>query len=127
MRIYRNSRLLLDNPGSDERRRYGRLRCENATSCIGKILDISASGMRVLRRGRLLLEVGNELSITVHPDPDAGEPFLTLPSRVVWIERVGFRKHMYGIEFAELSDEQKRRLSELARVVCDQMVFRCAS
>lgn len=71
------------------------------------------------------MEVGDSFRITVHPDN--GEPVLSLPSRVVWIERKGFRKHIYGIEFAELNDEQKRHLGELARIVCDQIVFRCAS
>ncbi len=70
------------------------------------------------------MDVGDEFQISIHPDAD--EPALTLPSRVVWIKRQGFRKHVIGLEFAELDDEKKRLLGELARVVCDQIVFRCA-
>ncbi|MEZ6193225.1 MAG: PilZ domain-containing protein [Phycisphaerales bacterium] len=125
MRFPRNPKMTMETEAASDRRRHGRLRCESTRSCIGDVVDISASGMRVQRSGRPVLEVGDEFRITVHPD--AGEPVLTLPSRVVWIERKGFRKHIYGIEFAELSDDQKRRLSELARIVCDQIVFRCAS
>lgn len=87
-------------------------------------MDLSASGMRVQRRGKPLMEVGDEFKISVHPD--AGEPMLTLPARVVWIERQGFRKHVYGLEFAELDDVTKRRLGDLARMVTDQVIFRCA-
>ena len=121
----RNPKMTMETDSSSDRRRHGRLRCESTRSCIGNVLDISASGMRVQRSGRPIMEVGDQFRITVHPD--AGEPVLTLPSRVVRIERTGFRKHVYGIEFVELNDEQKRRLSELARIVCDQIVFRCAS
>jgi hypothetical protein len=117
--------MTMETDVPSDRRRHGRLRCESTRSCIGDVVDISASGMRVQRSGRPVLEVGDEFRITVHPD--AGEPVLTLPSRVVWIERKGFRKHIYGIEFANLNDDQKRRLGELARIVCDQIVFRCAS
>ena len=70
------------------------------------------------------MEVGDELQMGVHPD--AGEPAITLTARVVWIERSGFRQHIYGMEFAGLSDDQKRQLGELARVVSDQVVFRCS-
>lgn len=125
MRFPRNPKMTMETEASSDRRRHGRLRCESTRSCIGSVVDISASGMRVLRSGRPIMEVGNQFRITVHPDD--GEPVLTLPSRVVWIERKGFRKHIYGIEFVELSDDQKRRLGELARIVCDQIVFRCAS
>lgn len=125
MRFPRNPKMTMESDAPSDRRRHGRLRCESAKSCIGDVLDISASGMRVQRSGRPILEVGDEFRITVHPDND--EPVLTLPSRVVRIERKGFRKHIYGIEFANLDDDQKRRLGDLARLVCDQIVFRCAS
>lgn len=70
------------------------------------------------------MEVGDDLRISVHPD--AGEPAITLTARVVWIERSGFRRHVYGMEFADMDDDQKRRLGGLARVVSDQIVFRCS-
>lgn len=125
MRFPRNPKMTMETQATSDRRRHGRLRCESTCSCIGNVLDISASGMRVQRTGRHVMEVGDGFRITVHPD--AGEPILTLPSRVVWIERKSFRKHVYGIEFAELNDDQKRLLGELARIVCDLIVFRCAS
>ncbi len=80
--------------------------------------------MRVQRRGRPLMEVGDDLKISVQHEGDESE--ITLMARVVWIERSGFRKHVYGMEFADLADDQKRQLSSLARVVTDQLVFRCS-
>lgn len=124
MRLVRNPKLVMDSTPTSERRRHGRLRCEETSCCVGQVSDLSASGMRVLRRGRPIMEVGDEFQISVHPD--GGEPAVTLPSRVVWIERQGFRKHLIGLEFAELDDDKKRILGELARIVCDQIVFRCA-
>lgn len=123
MRHTRNPRLVMDERGDGERRRHGRLRCEETSCCVGQVEDLSASGMRVKRRGRPIMEIGDELTIGVHPD--AGEPAIKLHARVVWIEKSGFRQHIYGMEFADLSDDQKRQLSELARVVTDQVVFRC--
>ncbi len=114
-----------DGAGAEsDRRRHGRLRCEQTSCCVGQVVDLSASGMRVQRRGRPLMDVGDELQISVHSD--AGEPAITLTARVIWIERGGFRKHTYGMEFADLTDDLKRRLGELARVVTDQLIFRCS-
>ncbi len=124
MRLARNPKLILEDPDNSERRRHGRLRCEDTSCCVGQVTDLSASGMRVNRRGRPIMDVGDELQIGIHPD--AGEPAITLTARVVWIERKGFRKHIYGMEFAGLNDDQKRQLGELARVVTDQLVFRCS-
>ncbi len=127
MRVSRNARLWMDcsHEPAKERRRHGRLRCDGAQSCIGSILDLSASGLRVERKGRPVLEIGDEFVITVHPEE--GEHILSLPSRVVWIQRKGFRKHIYGIEFAPLDEDQQQQIRELARIVCDQIVFRCSS
>jgi PilZ domain-containing protein len=124
MRHSRNPKLIMEDRVDGERRRHGRLRCEETTCCVGPVVDLSASGMRVQRRGRPVLEVGDELKVRVHVYGD--DPAITLTARVVWIKRSGFRQHVYGMEFAGLSDEQKRQLSELARVVTDQAVFRCS-
>ncbi len=114
----------MEDATDGERRRHGRLRCEETTCCVGQVTDLSASGMRVKRRGSPIMEIGDELQVGVHPD--GGEPAITLRARVVWIEKAGFRQHIYGMEFADLSDDQRRKLGELARVVTDQIVFRCS-
>ena len=124
MRVVRNPKIFMDSPIPNERRRHGRLRCDDANCCVGQVTDLSASGMRVLRRGRPIMEIGDQFKISIHPT--AGEPELTLLARVVWIQREGFRKHVIGLAFAELDDVTRSRLSELARILCDQTIFRCA-
>ncbi len=69
------------------------------------------------------MEVGDELHISVHHDSE--DSTVTIPARVVWIQRSGFRKHIYGMAFADLPDDQKQKLGDLARVAADQLVFRC--
>lgn len=124
MRHNRNPKMMMDDHSEGERRRHGRLRCEETSCCVGQVTDLSASGMRVKRRGRPIMEVGDELQIGVHPD--AGEPAITLTARVVWIEKAGFRQHIYGMEFAGLNDQQRIKLGELARIVTDKTVFHCS-
>jgi PilZ domain len=124
MRLSRNPKMVMEDIQSEEQRRHGRLRCEQTRCCVGEVVDISASGMRVKRRGRPIMEVGDALKISIEAEEDG--PALTLNARVVWIERCGFRQHVYGMEFGDLSDEQKRGLGGLARVASDQIVFRCS-
>ena len=126
MRLARNPRLMM--VGNDEpvveNRRHGRLRCEETRCCIGTVLNLSASGMLVKYRGRLIVENGQELALTVRHD--SHESDVTVKAHVKRIERVGFRKYHYGLEFIDITDEQKKKLVDLARVASDQLVFHCS-
>lgn len=109
----------------EEQRRHGRLRCEQTLCCIGQVVDLSASGMLVEHRGRLIVENGQELRLTV--SHESGESDVVVQVRVIRIERTGFRKHQFGLEFVDLEDDQKRQLAALARIASDQLVFRCTN
>jgi len=126
MRLSRNPKLMFtpEDSATENLRRHGRLRCESTSSCIGEVMDLSASGMRVMRRGRPILDVGDEFVITIRHENDGN--VMKLPARVVWIKRAGFRKIMYGLQFSDLNEEQRTHLTTLARIVTDQSVFRCA-
>jgi hypothetical protein len=124
MRLSRNPKLIMKELAGDERRRHGRLRCKQTTCCVGQVIDLSASGMRVKRRGRPLLDVGDELQLSIQVNAD--DISLKVSLRVVRIERSGFRQHFYGMEFIDLTDDQKSQLSTLARVVNDQIIFSCS-
>jgi len=116
--------MMENGPGpDDEHRRHGRLRCEQTHCCIGQVVDLSASGMLIQQRGRLTIENGQEILVTV--SHESGESDVTVPVRVVRIERTGFRKHLYGLEFVDLDDDQQRQVAALARLASDQLVFRC--
>jgi len=125
MRLARNAKLMMESGDGlkDDQRRHGRLRCEQASCCIGQVQDLSASGMLVQHRGRMTIESGHELQVTI--SHESGESDVTVRVRVVRVERTGFRKHLYGLEFVDLEDDQKQQLVSLARTASDQLVFRC--
>ena len=41
----------------------------------------------------------------------------TLPCRIVWVRRSGFRKWLVGIEYTAMSLDQRKMLTQLARAV----------
>lgn len=41
----------------------------------------------------------------------------TLPCRVVWVSRLGFRKWLVGVEYTAMSLDQRKMLTQLARAV----------
>jgi PilZ domain-containing protein len=125
MRLARNPKLLMLSEGEpqEDRRRHGRLRCEQTSCCIGQIVDLSASGMLVKHRGRLMIE--NEQNLCVTVSHESGDSDVTVTVRVVRIERIGFRKHRYGLEFVDLQDGQKKQMVDLARTASDQLIFHC--
>jgi hypothetical protein len=97
---------LTENGGhSTERRLAGRRRLEFLESSCGPVIDLSRRGARILavrpykgeRTVRLIWHEGCvELSV-----------------RVVWCQRIGFRRFLLGVEFLDLDD---RTLSYLTRV-----------
>lgn len=73
---------------------------------LGVVIDLSASGMRVLatRRHR------GELAITVQTAHEA----VPLLAMVVWSRRVGFRRHMIGMRFMDVEADAVALLSQIA-------------
>ncbi len=64
---------------------------------LGKVLDISSTGLRVVCRRKLKDEVTFQLNTTVDP--------LTVQAKVVWVKRSGFCKHEVGLRFIQSSPE----------------------
>jgi len=124
MRLSRNPKLLFERAEDDNQRRHGRIRCRQTSCCAGEVLDLSASGMRIKRRGKALMAVDDTFVITIK-SPDDSMP-LSISTRVIWIKREGFRKHLIGLAFIDLDSTTATRLAEVARNACDQTVFRCA-
>jgi len=89
-----------------EKRRHGRLECEEIPCSIGYIVDMSASGMR-LRVGRdTAITEGEETSVTI--DHESG--LLSVPVRVEWMEKLNKREFKVGVAFRETSPELRRKL-----------------
>lgn len=105
--------------GESERRRHGRLRCEELTCNVGQIRNLSASGMQVFRKGGSIAKVGDEMQVVI----EYLDSSMEVDVRTARADRLGFRKHLYGFEFINLSDEQRTRLIALARVAADRLTF----
>jgi hypothetical protein len=93
-------------PPVTERRRDVRLKQESLHSSLGPVVDLSRSGMRVRSTRRLR----GHLSVTLF---NRNGPHLHVRARVVWTKRLGFRKHVAGLEFI---DPPPNMLRELAKI-----------
>jgi hypothetical protein len=89
-----------------ERRRSGRVKGGKARCDRGKVIDISAGGMRVRRPRRLR----GRLDVTMWTHHRR----VTVRAQVIWCRRIGFRKYDVGLEFLDLTDELKRELTAIA-------------
>jgi len=115
----RNPCLILHPPRESDRRRHGRIRTEEVTCSIGDVVDLSASGMRVERKGRQVIHEGETITLTLKYDQYA----LPIKAEVVRLEKVGFRRYVLGMQFEELSDEIKAKLTHMARIASQQRVL----
>lgn len=86
------------NVAHDDRREAIRVAQNELESSFGQVLDISVSGIRVVCRHVPKDEqVEFQLNTTVDP--------ITVTGKVVWTQRLGFRKHEIGLHFINASKE----------------------
>jgi hypothetical protein len=112
MRFARNSDVRNDLPKENakkELRRHGRVLTEDVSCSIGEILDLSASGMRVMTKFKLPDE-GAVFVVTIFT-PDGP---LAMLSRVKWIRKAGFFKREAGLEFFDPGPRTRQVLAQLA-------------
>lgn len=100
-------------------RRHGRIRCEILKCGLGEVMDISASGMRVMRYGRRVVKEGKVLCLTLK----ALERTLPVTVKVVWVKRQGFMRYSFGVEFIDMTPEQAASIASFARVVIDSRML----
>ena len=92
---------------TSERRSERRIDQVELHCSLGRVLDITSAGMRVMcRRVPKETRIRIDLNTTVNPLPVRVE--------VVWAKRLGFRKHEVGLHFLEPSPE----LDEFVRCCC---------
>ena len=104
--LARLERVTLEQPPNN-RRKSGRLKSEGTLGCnLGTVLDLSRGGMRILSSRRLKGERMAKLSTD-----DQG---LQVPSKVIWCQRVGFGRHICGLEFATTTPEIAHQLTTFA-------------
>jgi len=96
----------------DDKRRPGRVQCIGLNCSLGKVLDLSATGMRLACRARRALRVGETVQVAL----TYGESRLVTEARVAWVVRAGFRKRQMGMEFVDLTDTETAKLRDIARM-----------
>jgi hypothetical protein len=100
---------------SNDKRRSGRLRVELLTCKLGHVLDLSATGMRVRRRGRQLVQKGDRVQVTLKSL--LGQH--VVKCEVMWVKRLGFLRYEYGLCFVDISPEESRAIIEIAQISVD--------
>jgi hypothetical protein len=95
----------------DDRRTCGRLRTEQLETDLGRVVNLSGSGMGVLSRQSLADRVGETLEITL----TALDEETTVRATIIWARRIGFRKHLTGLSFDDLAEDDRAWLTDLAR------------
>ncbi|MHC4427837.1 MAG: PilZ domain-containing protein [Planctomycetota bacterium] len=93
-------------PPVTERRRDVRLKQKSLHSNLGPVIDLSRSGMRVRSTRRLR----GILAVVLF---NRNGPHLNVRARVVWTKRIGFRKHVSGLEFIDPPQNMLRELAKL--------------
>lgn len=90
------------------RRRCGRFRQQSLRCNLGRIVDVSATGLRLRRCWPM--RKGATWSIAVK-DHALGGP---LVGRVTWCRRVGFFAHEVGMEFVDVQPQVAHELATVA-------------
>jgi hypothetical protein len=96
--------------GPDNARRCGRVRVEMITCCLGDVLDLSATGMRVRSKGRVPQE-GQTLGVRIE---GMIKP-IDVRATVVWARKSGWRKMELGLRFEDVTQEIRSELAAIAR------------
>ncbi len=94
---------------ADNRRRHGRVRVEQVRTGLGKLMDLSASGMRV--RGAKAFKVGHMLDV----DIDGHDGSFMVRAKVVWCKRAAPWQYELGLEFVDVDLETRAFLAVLVR------------
>ncbi len=89
-----------------DRRRSGRSKGTRLGCSIGTVIDLSDGGLRIRCSTRLSSQMDVKLWTANRQ--------ITVPAKVAWVRRIGFRKYEVGLEFGDLSPETQKDLSTFA-------------
>lgn len=89
----------------NDQRMVNRIRPEMLQSSVGRIHDLSETGMRVVCRREMKGMI--EVAIVEGAQP------IVVKANVVWIRRIGFDRFFAGLAFEGLRSEQRNRIRGL--------------
>ena len=110
-----DSTLVVDDRHEGRRQEHlpvDRVTCRHGRFTFGRLVDVSASGMRVFRKGRLRLKKGDCTTVRIRwTDTD-----ISVKARVAWVRKLGFFKALVGFEFIEAEPATVAAVEQLGRV-----------
>lgn len=98
-----------------ENRSNGRIRCAKATTSLGAVVDMSASGVRVACKKKPKVEVGEIVRLELK----AEDRSITLPACVVWVRIQHDCTYQAGLKFEKLDALRKKQIVEIIRIGVD--------
>ncbi len=124
MRLFRNPKPLPVEPRPDNHRRFGRVRtqfleCHLGVGFYATVLDLSRTGMRLHRAGGAKFKAGDTTNWTLHWQ----EAKIPVQGKIAWIKRLGFRRHLLGIEFVNMNVNNRTAVAQLGSLAADSFVI----
>ena len=89
-----------------DRRRFGRSKGTRLGCSIGRVIDLSGGGLRIRCSTRLSSQMDVKLWTAKRQ--------ITVPAKVAWVRRIGFRKYEIGLEFLDMTPATRKDLSTFA-------------
>jgi len=92
-------------------RRSGRFSCEDLRSNLGKVIDLSGEGCRVIYRGFTRIPVGYAIEFTL----EGYDNSITVEAEIKHTDRRGFLTTEVGLKFIRLSQADHDRITAMVR------------
>ena len=109
--------LAMPDSDDDERRVAGRFPVDQVRCDQGRILDLSRTGLRLERLGRL--PSGRPVPVMISD----GETVVAIMCEIRWERKLGFMKWSYGLQFHGLTEADMRSITRIAANCREQRKF----
>lgn len=107
-------------PPRKDRRQRSRVACEGLSCTLGRVLGLSCTGMRISARGWCRIRQEDRVSLTLRDS----ENQLKLTARIAWVRKAGLFQYEAGMEFVDMSFDQKRDLAMMAQMAMPKLLMR---
>jgi hypothetical protein len=101
-----------------DRRNQPRFPTRGVSTRFGEITNISDTGLCVFRKGKMDLEVGQELKLKV--SHEAAE--VTVRAKVARIEKLGLFRHEIGLQFLEVDVATLAAIRRVTEAGCNEFL-----
>ncbi len=109
----------LNHVPNKETRRFGRLRCEGVLCNLGDVINISAGGVKITRRGLTRRAAGEHTVIELR----AMQKHMLLEVECVRSDKAGLFRIIEAFRFIDIDDEQRDKLIQMLQPTLDRKSF----